>query len=1143
MAAGLRMLLGPAGCGKTYQCLEEIRRALKDSPAGEPLILLAPKQSTYQLERELLNSRDLEGYTRLQILPFGRLAEFAFDSLGKLAPHMLDEEGRLMVLRGLLTRMRPDLRLFRASARLTGFAQQLSEVLSELQRHQQNPATLRDLAAKASGTPGLNLKLEDLASILEAYLSWLDRRKLRDADSVLSAATAVLQEAREDASQKAVPFMHTLWVDGFVEFSPQERDFLGALLPFCRQATVTFCLEQRPSAKTRWISPWAVVAGNYEKCLECFERAAGCAAETQFLKRDPATCRFARSPALLHLEKCWGNPQPFVEKNGGQRAAGCGSHHSGEIADDVASLKVAACANPEGEAVIVAREILRHVRAGGRYRDLAVLLRTLTGYHEVLERVFSRYEIPFFLDRRESVAHHPLAELTRSALRTVAFQWQHEDWFAALKTGFVDIDETEIDRLENEALSRGWRGPAWHQPLEAGEPDLSLWAQKVQDRLTPPYVALAAALEDQQKKPTGPQLAAALRDFWAALGVEEKLETWAAESPLLTRSHLPTSVHATVWEQMNAWLANVELAFPSEQLPLREWLPILDAGLANLTVGVIPPALDQVVIGTLDRSRNPQARNVFLLGWNETVFPATPPSPVLLSGADREQLEKLNVDLGGSARQHLSRERHHAYLACTRARERMMITFAAETAQGSSLNPSPFLGHLKQLFPSQEIESALRFCTWRESEHLHELIGPVLKAAREHPEILEKEPLNTVPQVTNLVAQLHQFHVPNPNEILAPELVRGLYGTSLRSSVSRLEEYAACPFKFFVKSGLRAEERKVYEADIREQGSFQHDVLAAFHQELQGENQRWRDITPAEARERVAHIAKRLAGTYRGGLLQSTDQTRFLARVLTASLQDFVETLVTWIRQQYQFDPAGVEVPFGRGNDVPAWVLNLSGDNRLELGGRIDRIDLCRQGDGSALCVVIDYKSSYKKLEAILIDNGLQLQLLSYLNVLQHWPDPSRLLGVRKLIPTGVFYVSLRGNYRGQRNRKEILESADADRREAYRHQGRFDAGSIPRLDNRGVSAGDQFNYRLTKKGEIYANSAEALLPGQLGGLMNRVEKNLREMGEEIFAGRVGIDPYRKGQKTACDDCAYAGICRIDPWTHQFRVLKRQETE
>src|SRR5207247_5111579 len=114
---------------KTFRCLKEIREALSASPEGAPLLLIAPKQTTYQLERQLLSERSIPGYTRLHILSFERLAYWVFDSLHKSPPQMLDEDGRVMVLRGLLAKKRHELKLFRASARLTGFAKQLSDVL------------------------------------------------------------------------------------------------------------------------------------------------------------------------------------------------------------------------------------------------------------------------------------------------------------------------------------------------------------------------------------------------------------------------------------------------------------------------------------------------------------------------------------------------------------------------------------------------------------------------------------------------------------------------------------------------------------------------------------------------------------------------------------------------------------------------------------------------------------------------------------------------------------------------------------------------------------------------------------------------------------------------------------------------------
>src|SRR6185295_18583874 len=131
--------------------------------------------------------------------------------------------------------------------------------------------------------------------------------------------------------------------------------------------------------------------------------------------------------------------------------------------------------------------------------------------------------------------------------------------------------------------------------------------------MVPPFETLSAKVT---RPHSGAQLAAALREFWQTLDVERKLEEWGAGEASTRESGILDSVHATIWDQMQNWLENLESAFPTEALPLRDWLPILEAGLANLTVGVIPPMLDQVLIGTVDRSRNPDLQLVLLLGIN-----------------------------------------------------------------------------------------------------------------------------------------------------------------------------------------------------------------------------------------------------------------------------------------------------------------------------------------------------------------------------------------------------------------------------------------------------------------------------------------------------------------------------------------------
>jgi len=623
------------------------------------------------------------------------------------------------------------------------------------------------------------------------------------------------------------------------------------------------------------------------------------------------------------------------------------------------------------------------------------------------------------------------------------------------------------------------------------------------------------------------------------LKVEPQLQNWS-DDPLHASQ---ARIHPAVWEQMNSWLENLELAFSHENLPLREWLPILEAGLANLTVGVIPPALDQVLIGAVDRARSPDLKLALVLGVNETVFPAPPASPAILTDADRDELGQA-VSLGPDLREQLSRERFYGYIACTRASEKLVVTFSRHDADGKTLNPSPFIALLQTIFPGLEIEEFPDKIALAAARHVGE-IAPMLTEIQNSPSKTDDwHELLEVPAVAALAKSLASLHEPEAAENLSPLFADKLYGTTLRTSVSRLEEFAACPFRFFVRSGLRADERKIFELDARERGSFQHDVLKQFHDDLMAEGRRWRDLTPPEARQRIEEIARELMENYRDGLLRDTAESRFAARMLAASLQDFVAVIVAWLRGQNEFDPAAAELEFDDqpGARAPAWKIDLGGGHKLALHGRIDRVDLWRdeKSDG-ALALVLDYKSNTKKLDKVLVEHGVQLQLLAYLNVLRHWKDPQEIFGVKRLVPAGVFYVNLRGEYKGGGSREEILAEADESRRLAYRHTGRFDAGVLDKLDRAG--AADQFNYRRNKNGSLHKGSLEAMPRVEFEKLLARVEMQLCEMGGRIFSGSAQVDPYRKGRQTPCEFCDYQAACRIDRWTHQYRVLRAAKEE
>jgi ATP-dependent helicase/nuclease subunit B len=1111
-----RFLLGPAGTGKTFLCLEEIRRALIEQSHGPPLILLAPKQATFQLERQLLANPDLPGYTRLHILSFERLAQFVLNQLHQPPPPLLSEDGRTMVLHALLTRRRKDLQIFHASAGLAGFARQLSVELRELQRHQLSPDALAGLASSSAFSPALRRKLNDLALLLRDYLGWLQKNNLQDADCLLDLAALALRKAAAGSA-----LVSALWLDGFAEMTPQELTLLGALAPFCQKLTLAFCLDrERTEAESSWLSIWSGTGRTWRQCRAKFSALTGAQMNVEVLPRNNPAGRFAASPVLRHLEENWTQPRDFS-----------GDQSEGSLEQ---SLRVAICDTPAAEAVLAAREILAFVRAGGRFREAAVLVRRMEGYHDDLRRVFTRYQIPFFLDRRQPVAHHPLAELTRSSLRAAARGWQHDDWFGALKSGLVSDDDAAVDQLENESLQRGWKGEQWFAPFRAGAEKIH-WAERLRVTWIAPFAKFRKALSSDLLPPNGVQLAQALRNLWRDLDVEKKLEAWSD-----ARDSSSGAVHSTVWQQMNAWLDDLALAFAGESLPLPEWLPILEAGLSGLSIGVIPPVMDQVLIGAIDRSRNPELKLAVLVGVNEKIFPAAPSSGHLLSEPDREELKKFGTALGQDAREFLGREQFFGYIACTRSSRRLVVTCARRDADDQPLNPSGFISRFQGLFSKIKIVNFYD-PDWTEAQHSSDLIGKVLTDQKPGPiasEVFAHEYFAAV------LARLKSFPAKVGSEGLSPALAAQLYGPALRTSVSRLEQFAACSFRFFVHSGLRAEERQLFELDVKERGGFQHEALARFHQELQADNRRWRDLSVKEARQRMGRIVAEMAPTFHDGLMTSSAQSRFSARILAGSLQDFVAATVQWM-SQYQFDPQEVEMGFGMDNGkLPPWEVDLGREARLLFRGIIDRIDLCRMpGGDEALAVVVDYKSGANKLDKVKMAHGLQLQLAAYLSVLRHLDDPKKFFGAARLTPAGVFYVNLRGPTERGKTRSEVLREREALARSRYQHSGRFDFAVLPYLDNRGLAQGTQFKFRLKKDGEPMASNTDLMPSAQFRQLLDQVEQLLVRMGREIYSGKIDLNPFQKGKERACDKCNYQGICRFDPWTHSFRVLGEEGAE
>lgn len=1128
----VKFLLGPAGSGKTHRCLDEISHELGASPEGDRLLFIAPRQSTFLLERQLLGM-GVRGFTRLDIFSFQRLAHYVLQQLGHPAGRLLSEEGRVMVLRALLLQNMDHLKGFKSVARTAGFAAQLAMVLRELQRAGVTEAALREATPNlGQGSPArLAEKMEDIALMLKAYQTWLNDHKLEDPEALLVWAAAELRAANQTGRNKLR--LSGLWLDGFAEMTKSEIDLLAALVPCSISATLAFCLQQEPTSSLVWRVPRSTF-----DVLKNLLDDAKIPSEVVKLPATSSFPRFKAGSALSELAACW--PAGGVESP----------------ARNLEGINLVECVDPEAEALFAAKLVNEHVRAGGRYRDISVMVRQLANYGPVLSRVFRRHGIPFFTDHREPMGHHPLAELTRTVLNMAAHGWPHSDWIQALKSGLIIDNSHIVDRLENSALKKGLRDDLWLD-LEKYSAGLNLTSDAKQE-LENPLKAFSQLRDQTGPKISGAKLADALRSFWDALGVTKTLEQWEAEAQEMDVPPLYRTMHHAAWEQMNAWCDNLALAFGDEELKTEDWLPIADAGLSGLTLGVIPPVLDQVFIGAIDRSRQPVVKLAIVLGMNAGVFPAPPPEPPLLNRAERvsvmgEAALGLSWDVSSLA----SREEFYAYIACTRAAERLCVCWSRRRLDGKALARSSFAerllgfvglkpdaqpdgcgklrsfdGGLKLFEGNLHCEDASTAAELFECHHWDETL-PDSHAGLRQTGVLVRDCRAVREQLMPAGGEEARRLLPKTLQKLFPE-------GEVRSSVSALEKYALCPFQHFASKVLRLRERDEFDATPATTGTFLHAILKQFHEITAYQRKHeWRDWPPADAEKEILKIGKDLMDLPEYAPQSQDALVAWETEQQIQGLAAAVRQMVEWFKT-CKFNPKYSELRFrspddsSTQKDVGAWIIELSDRRRLKLEGSIDRLDVAQLEDGRVAVAVFDYKSSIKGPDKAKLQNGYELQLLGYLAFAQNSEEVAKMLGSegKACVPAGAFYIPLSPGITSV----NITDGDDQKRKkvmETLTHEGRADLMNLRTL----------FDTSYEEIGRSSVNSGQ-FKPGQFqpndefNQLLSQTQDFLKAHAKGILDGNIGVSPARFGSSEdgkGCQYCPYESLCRFDLVCGMFR--------
>lgn len=1119
----LQLILGGSGSGKTTFLHNAVIRASIKHPQ-QLYFLIVPEQFTMQTQKDIVTCHPNHGTMNIDIVSFQRLAYRVFEELAVESLQVLDDMGKSMVLRKVAASQRRKLKLFSGQLNKNGFVSQLKSMLSEFYQYGVTPQRLRDIVPLAK-TPLMKQKLEDFIVVFEGFQEYIAGHYITT-EEVLDVLCRLIPESE-------IVKNSVIALDGYTGFTPVQYRLMELFMLHAKQVIVTVTADQTmPLYEKTGMQKLFYMSHQMVTRLDQIAQEQHVKKLNDIWMAVPSV-RLKNRPELAWLE------QNLFRYRGGV--------YKGEM---TGSLELYQSANPAGEIAGTVHRIQQLIREEGmRYRDIAVVTGDLSVYGRELVHQFEANGIPYFMDDKKTLMNNPMVEMIRAALDVVRRDFSYESVFQFLRTGLVSSDREMLDRMENYVLALGIRGyrrfsQEWDRVYRGGAglnlPELNAF----RDEVLKPLFTLRSAFRQENLCVEG--MVSAVLELLEGLRIEEKMQLYQERFASIGEHRLAKE-YGQAYGLVEELLRRLFDLLGGEKIGIKEFSEILDSGFEEISVGVIPATVDRVVIGDITRTRLAHVKALFFIGVNDGIVPMRKDKGSLLTDQEREFFGEHQMELAPTAREDNFQQRFYLYLMMTRPSDKLILSYCGVGADGKSRRASYLIGELCRMFPALSCGEMLKE-VYSVSE-AYEQLAEGLRMYRSG-ELSEEETRKFLEIYRWFFAsEDHQEDVRRLVEAafyiyekqgLGHAVARALYGNILSGSVTRLEQYAACAYGHFLKYGLELMERQHYELAAADMGNLFHDSIDLCFQKVKEAGLDWCTITDEERVELVHRCVEQVTSAYGNTILNSTARNAYLAKRVEKITQRTVWALQYQI-QKGDFTPAGFEMAFTAADNLNALKISLTGDEELHLRGRIDRMDLCEEGD-QIYVKIIDYKSGSASFDLVALYYGLQLQLVVYLDAAMEMTE--RRYPGKEVVPAGILYYNISDPVI-QKEGEPDPEEIDAKILKELKMNGLINSemNAIRHLDHAFKKESDIIPVVLNNEEIQYAKSSVANRE-MFGHLRTFVHETLRREGIEILDGEIGKEPYKSGSRTACDYCPYHAVCGFDKKTagYEYRRLKNKKT-
>lgn len=1109
----LRLICGRAGTGKSDFCFEQIKENIKNKNKNK-IYMITPEQYSFTAEQKLLDKLEVGSSTQAEVLTFARMAYRVLSEVGGLTKQNLSKEGKAMLLYHILEKEKANLTFLGKSKQNIEL---IETQLTELKKHTISVSMLKKVLSSLQSRY-LQEKLKDIIVIYEKQEELLEGTYIEENDRLEILAR---QLGDTNLFENAI-----FYIDEFSGFTKQEYSIIEQLLKIAKQVNITITTDNLDSQTTMERDLFYFNKQVADKLLYLARNNDIPCEKTIFLKE---FYRF-QNEELKHLEQ---NIQALP-------------YHI--YPKEIKNLSLFLAKNPYSEIEQVAKEIIKLVKEEKyRYKDIVVMTKEIDTYATLSKAIFASYHIPVFLDEKKELSQNEFAKFILALLEIYATNWSYESVIQYLKTGFHEITEEEQYEFENYTKKWGIKGSKWYQKeWNFGEQTKETKEKAdrmvvIRNKVIAPLVSLKQNLAGSK---TVEQMNQEIYHFLLINEIQEKIirkqkrleEQGKLE--LAKEQELAWNIVMQVLEEMNGLFGKNTISFEKYREQLK--IGLSQTGLAN-----IPQTQDQVMVGSLDRTRTHKVKAVFLVGIKDGIFPTMQKQEGFLSDEDRKSLKTQGIELAKGTLENLYEDNFNIYKALTTAEEKIFFSYPSSNLEGAALRPSTYITKLKKIFPALQEKSDLLetpFTIVNENNTFEELIQ-MLRKEKEGEDIPEiwysiqsyfeqkegwKEKLEAVKK-----ALTYQ----NEPEKIKKENMDKLYGNTLVTSISKLEQYQSCPFSYYLKYGLRLKPLEEYKMKSIDTGTFMHEVIDEFFHLLRERQIEIKDIEEEQMKSIVGEIIDEKLGLAKYYIFTSSDKFRVLTNRLKRVIMQSIKYIIEGLKNS-DFEVFQTELEFKRGKEYSPITISLEDGKKVEITGKIDRIDLAKTEKGNYIRI-IDYKSSVKNIDLNEVVAGLQIQLLTYLDAT---------CKIEELLPAGVLYASLIDPIL-KTDKKLDKESLEEEMKKKFKMNGLILADiNVVKMMDKTLEKGSSnvIPVYLDKEGNISKSKSNTITKEQFEDLRKYTNHIIKQIAKEMLSGNINIEPYyeKKMQKTPCEYCDYKEICNVkEAKCNPYRYIANDKKE